>query len=123
MPGSDRDAEAKQAIVQFFSTLSNRLWQRLIGFIGVSNATVCLQSVLVQTRQQYAFLQDVRVDDSGIHVDHLGTRLDTVEKARLQEGLLTYIDAVMALLTDLTGEVLVHKIAPLVQQLKHHLEV
>ena len=122
MAGDNGDADTKLAMMQHFHILGNQLWQRLSRLIGIANGMVFLQTALLHPGQQYPFLQYVLIDESGIHVDALAKALDTVEPAVLRAGLYAYVDAVMIPLTEIVGEVLTHKIAPLVHQFKHHIE-
>lgn len=106
----------KQELVERFDALLVQMCRLLAVLIGADTTAVLLRSALLQARRNYPVLHDLEVDAAGGHVERLLANLDHLDNIELRDSLLAYIDSIIALITDLTGEVLAMKIAPLVQQ-------
>lgn len=114
--------EVKQEIVDIFRELLERLWERLASLIGENSTAAIFRSALLEASRNYPFLQGINVGSAGIRMERLREDLAAQERAVLRAGLLTFTDSVVALLTDLTGNILVRKVAPLVQHFHEELK-
>ena len=112
----------KQEILEIFSELLDRLWERINSLIGETACVAVFRSALLETSRDHALLQDIEIHSSGISLDGLNTTLDGLDRSAVRTGLLAFTDNVMALLIDLTGEILLGKVEPLVQQFKQKLD-
>jgi hypothetical protein len=116
------EGEVKREIVNVFRELLERLWERLASLIGETATAAIFQSARREVARDYPFLNRVDIDESGVRLNHLQQDLSALERTTLRGGLLALSDGVVALLTDLTGDILVRKVQPLVQQFKQQLE-
>lgn len=89
--------------------------------IGADATNAVLWSALLATRRDYPVLNNLEVSDVGSHVAPLPMHLSHVDDTELQHSLMAYIDGIVALVADITGEVLVVKITPLVHQFQQRL--
>lgn len=112
----------KQEILEIFSELLDRLWERINSLIGETACIAVFRSALLEASRDYALLQDIEITSSGICLDGLNKTLDGLDRSTVRAGLLALTDNVMALLIDLTGEILLGKVEPLVQQFKQKLD-
>jgi hypothetical protein len=110
------DDLSKQELVERFGALLQQVCRLLAALIGADTTAVLLRSALLQARRTYPVLHDLEMDAAGGHTELRLANLDNLDNIELHDSLLAYIDAIIALITDLTGEILAQKIAPLVQQ-------
>lgn len=106
----------KQELVERFDALLVQVCRLLEALIGADTTAVLLRSALLHARRTYPVLHNLEVNAAGGRAELLLANLDHLNHIELHDSLLAYIDAIIALITDLTGEVLAMKITPLVQQ-------
>ncbi len=109
-------------MVESFDAVLAQLCRRLAPVLGADTTTALLRSALLEARRNHTVLHDLEVDAAGGQVEQLRANLDHIDNIELRDSLLVYIDSVMTLITDLTGEVLAMKITPLVQQFHQRLK-
>ena len=114
--------EVKQEIVDIFRELLERLWARLASLVGETATMAIFRSALWETTGPYAFLKGTKVSENGLRLDCLQENLAALDRATIRAGLLAFIDSIVALITDLTGDILVRKVQPLVEQFNQQLE-
>lgn len=112
----------KREAVEIFAELLERLWERLNSLIGETATAAIFRSAVVEASRDRVWLEDVTIADGGISLDQLDDSLETIDRAALRAGLLALTDNVMTLLIDLTGEILLRKVEPLVEQFKQKLD-
>lgn len=112
----------KQELLEIFGELLARLWERINSLIGETATIAVFRSALLEASRDHALLQEIEIDSSGISLERLKTTLDALDRSAVRAGLLAFTDNVMALLIDLTGEILLGKVEPLVQQFKQKLD-
>ena len=115
-------ALSQQDVVEGFGRLLTQLGDGLASMIGADATTAVLWSALLAARRDYPVLHDLQVSDSGGQLEPLRATLGHVDAIELQHSLAAYLDSVVALVADIIGEVLVLKIAPLVQEFQQRLE-
>ncbi len=120
--GSPAPGASKQDVIECFGGLLTRFGGRLVSLIGADATAAVLRSALLAARREYPVLYDLEVSEAGGHVAPLWADLENVDHIELQNSLVAYLDGVVALVSDITGEVFVLKIAPLVQQFQQRLE-
>ncbi len=112
----------QQNLLEHFGVLLARLGGLLASMIGADAADAVLRSALLTTRRAHPLLRDLEVSEVGGQVEQLQTQLGHIDDDELQNSLSAYIDDIVALVADITGEVLVVKITPLVHQFQQRLE-
>jgi len=112
----------KQEIVESFDAVLVQLCRLLAPIIGADATTALVRSALLEARRDHRVLRDLEIDAAGGQVEQLRANLGHVDNLDLRDSLLVYIDRVMALITDLTGEVLAMKLTPHVQQFHQRLK-
>ncbi|GAC1462414.1 MAG: hypothetical protein NVS2B14_03210 [Chamaesiphon sp.] len=112
----------KQETLEIFGELLDRLWERLILLIGETATVAVFHSALLEASREHPLLQEIDIENSGIGLNRFKETLDALDRNALRKGLLAFTDSVMALVIDLTGQILSRKMEPLVQQFKQKLE-
>lgn len=112
----------KQETLEIFGELLGRLWERVSTLIGETATVAVFRSALLEASHSYAFLHHIQIEHHGLCLEQLKEPSDTFDRTTLRSGLLEFTDCVMALLIDLTGEILLRKVEPLVQQYKQKLD-
>ncbi len=113
---------SKQEVVERFGVLLARLGGRLVSMIGADATAAVLRSALWVARREYPVLHGLSVSEAGGQVEPLWANLEKVDPVELHNSLVAYLDGVVALMADITGEVFVLKLVPLVQQFQQWLE-
>ena len=113
---------SKQEVVEYFGVLLAQMGRLLESMIGADATAAVLWNTLLAARREYAVLHDLEVSAAGGQVEQLRANLGNVDHIELQNSLVAYLNGVVALVADITGEVLVLKLAPLVQQFQQRLE-
>jgi hypothetical protein len=108
-------------IVDVFRGLVEQLWERLVMFIGDMATAAVFQSARREAMQDHPFLEGVSVDREGVRLDQLRENPGALDRAAVQAGFLAFLDGVVALLTDLTGDILMRKLGPLVEAFRAEL--
>lgn len=108
-------------ILSLFGDFFQKLWERLASMIGETATAAICRSAVVEAAREHAFLSDVEIGDAGIVLDRLREDPESPGRAELEGGLLVFVDAVMGLIIDLTGNILVRKVEPLVEQFRGRL--
>lgn len=116
------DIDVKREIIDVFQELLERLWVRLVYLIGESNTAAIFHSALQEAGRTAPFLHKIGVEEQGIRMNELIEEASRLARSELRLALLAFTDSVVALLTDLTGDILVTKVAPLVQQLRSEID-
>ena len=118
------EAEMEKAsleIIGVFRDLVGQLWGQLVLFIGDMATAAIFQSARREVMQTYAFLKAVNVDREGVCLDQLRGNPTALNPPTARAGFLAFLDEVVALLTDLTGDILVRNFEPLVEQFRAEL--
>lgn len=118
---AEADMDVKREIIDVFRELLERLWARLVHLIGESNTAAIFHSALNEAGSTAPFLQKITVNEQGLRMDGLVAEADDLTRTELRVALLTFTDSIVALLTDLTGDILVTKVAPLMQQFRREI--
>jgi|GEM_PF-3168545 len=79
--------------------------------IGSASATAIFRSVARRQTRHYPFLAALQVMDGAIFVQPIAAEALPADTDELLAGVNAVVDGVIALLTDLTGEVLMTKLA------------
>jgi hypothetical protein len=108
-------------IVDAFRQSVEPLWEGVVSLIGETSAVAMFHSALQEATRRCSLLEGIDVDRTGVRVDRLRVNVRGVPRATLCQGLLAYVQALEGLLRDLTGHVVLRKVEPFVQQLKHQL--
>lgn len=111
----------KQEVLEIFSELLTRLWERLVGLIGETATVAVFRSALLETSRDYPLVKGIRIENTGVYLEDLKKDLESPEHTEVRPGLLSLTDNVMALLIDLTGGILLSKVEPIVEQYKQKL--
>jgi hypothetical protein len=113
----------KNEILEIYQDLFQTIWNRLQPTLGtVAVASIC-RSALAQGSQGHPLLKMIDIDELGIRTGGLREKLDSFEPRALRVDLLAFVDEILRLLTDLTGDILVGKIKPLVQDARQRMGV
>ncbi len=118
----DRDDGSKREVIEHFIVMFARLGGLLASMIGADATAAVLWSALLAARRDYPVLCDLEVSEVGGHVELLRANLSNLDNVELQNSLMAYTHGIVALIADITGEVLVVKLTPLVQQFQQRLE-
>lgn len=108
------DTGVKEEMVNIFRDTAEGLWARLIQYIGLSSTVAIFRSALRESGRSFPFLLRIKITNGGIRLDDLRRDLGGLERQTVRLGLLAFANGLVALLTELTGEILVHKVEPLV---------
>lgn len=112
----------KQETLEIFGELLERLWERVIGLIGETATIAVFRSALNEASRDHPLLKEINIDSSGISLDRLKNTLEALDRTALRTAMLAFTENVMALLIDLTGEILLRKVEPIVEQFKQKLD-
>ncbi|WP_143301452.1 hypothetical protein [Candidatus Entotheonella palauensis] len=116
------DGTNQQEVIAHFSLLLVQLGSLLESMIGVDATAAVLWSALLSARREHPVLHNLEIDTDGGHIVQLQANRINIDPTELQNSLVAYIDGIVTLVADITGEVLVLKIAPLIQQFQQRLE-
>lgn len=119
--GGGSDLQHKQELLQLSQELLGQLWSRLVNWLSESATVMVFRSVLTEVRQQYAALEVIQVEVTGVALKPLDNQIEALDGASLRLGLLKLMEALMTLLADLTGEVLVKRVEPVVEPYRQRL--
>jgi hypothetical protein len=111
----------KQELLQLSQELLGQLWSRLVNWLSESATVMVFRSALTEVRQQYAALEVIQVGVSGVALKPLENQIETLDETGLRLGLLKLMESLMALLADLTGEVLIKRVEPVVEPYRQRL--
>jgi hypothetical protein len=120
--GTSPTEQANRELVEAFRAVTGQLWQELVSLIGESSAVSMWQSALQESRRHFPFLSGIDVEAVGVRVDRLRANVMSLDRSTLRAGLLAFMNSLEAIMVDLTGDVLMRKVGPLVQQLKRQLD-
>jgi hypothetical protein len=115
-------ADAKARLVDAFDVTLGQLQSCLGALIGADATSVLFRSACREAWQHYPWLQSIDVDAAASHVDRLRSHLDGITYVELRESLAACIETILALVADVTGDVLVRKMYPYAQQFRQHVE-
>ena len=87
--------------------------------IGSASATAIFRSVARRQARHFPFLAALQVMDGAIFVQPIAAEALPADMEELLTGMNAVVDGVIVLLTDLTGEVLMSKLAEPVAATKH----
>jgi hypothetical protein len=113
--------EANRELVDGFRQVIELLWGGVVALIGENSAMAMFQSALQDAKRQHPLLSGIDIDRTGVRVDRLRVHVLRVPQPTLRDGLLAFIDALEGLMVDLAGNVVMHKVEPLIQQFKQRL--
>lgn len=106
----------KRELVDMFQDILDRVWFRLASLAGEDGTTAIFRGSLVNVVQDYPFLKEIDVTEDGIRVVRLQSHLSTLDDRTIRDGFVSLLDQVIRLITDLTGDILPTKLAPLITQ-------
>lgn len=115
------DLQHKRELLQISQELLGQLWSRLVNWLSESATVVLFRSALAEVRQQYAVLEVIEVARTGVGLRSLDNQIETLDDIGLRLGLLKLMEALMTLLADLTGEVLLDRVEPVVEPYRQRL--
>lgn len=122
MKMADFSIQSKEEIVRTIEEVLGYFWTQLSGVIGIPTTIFVFQSVLRETVQEFLYFENTRISDSGIQLNLTGEPLEKIERNQLNAGLLAFLDNCLGLLHDLTGNILVSKLEPLVNEFRANIE-
>jgi hypothetical protein len=120
--GTSPTEQGNRELVEAFRAVIDRLWQELVLLIGESSAVSMCQSALQESRRHFPFLGGIDMEAVGVRVDRLRANVMGLDRSTLRAGLLAFMNSLEGIMVDLTGDVLMRKVGPLVQQLKRQLD-
>ena len=103
-------------IVLIFTELLQRLWDRLVALVGEAGTAAMFYSALRDAAGEHPFLKHIEVSEDEIRLEGLRENLASLDRTTLRRAFLAYIDGIVALLIDLTGDILVRKVQPLITE-------
>lgn len=106
------DTDVKQEMVDSFREMAEGLWAHLSKYIGVSSTAAIFQSALHDSGRNFPFLLVVKATNRGLRTQGLRGEVGQLERQTLRLGLLAFTNNLIALLTDLTGDILIQKLEP-----------
>ncbi len=112
----------KREVVDIFQELLEQMWERLALLLGDVATMSIFQSARRESIQDHPFLGKVNVDETGVYLNDLRPELAALDRIEMRAGFLRYMDNIIDILTTLTGDILVYKVQPLVEQLEQNLE-
>lgn len=115
------DLQHKRELLQISQELLGQLWSRLVNWLSESATVIVFRSALAEVRQQYAVLEMIEFAKTGVGLKPLDNQIETLDDTGLRLGLLKLMEALMTLLADLTGEVLIDRVAPVVEPYRRRL--
>ena len=116
------DEAVKEEVVIIFRELLERLWNHLAGLIGETAVVAIFRSAEREVIHRYPFLGEMDVDEGGIRLDRLEALVRDMDRSAVRDGFLMFLNSVITLLTDLTGDILVRKVDLLIGQFRERLE-
>ena len=119
---AEMEEQVRQEIVNIFNEQLEGLWERLYPVIGETATAAVFHSAKREVTRDHPFMSGVEVDETGIHLARLRQDLTVLDQATIRAGILALMDNVIAILTALTGDILVRKVQPLVEQFRQNLE-
>lgn len=118
---AQRFEEGNRQLVDALHRTIEPLWREVTALIGETSAVAMFQSALQDAKRQHPFLSGVDIDRGGVRLDRLRAHATGLPRATLQAALLAFIEGLESLMADLAGNVVAHKVAPLVEPLKQRL--
>ena len=119
MPGDDTLEMASCRDQDIFRESLERLWSLLSSLIGNAATIAIFRSALFWATRDHPLLRGIEITRTGVRMDRLAGDSATTET---REGLLALVYSIVSLVEDLTGDILLSKLRPLVRQLEGRLE-
>lgn len=113
--------EANRELVEAFRQVIEPLWGGVVALIGENSAQALFQSALQEAKRQHPLLGGIDIDRTGVRLDRLRVNVLRVPEATLRGALLAFVHTLEGVMVDLTGNVVMQKVEPLVHQFKQRL--
>lgn len=99
-----------------FHDILDRFWTRLAWLAGEDGTMAIFRGSLTGVVQEYPFLKEIDITEDGIRMQRLQAHLPNLDAPMIRDGFVALLDQVIRLITDLTGDILPKKLAPLIAQ-------
>lgn len=114
--------KVKYKLVHDFRGNLERTWVRLCSIIGAKETASIFSGVLHNVSREHLFLKGINISNEGVRLDQLMENVVGLEQSAVHAGFMAFSQDVVTLLTDLTGDVLVRKVKPLLQEFEYNME-
>lgn len=100
----------KEEVVEIYAGLLDKIWQRSHIILGLVTIRAIMRRAIHLTSQQYPIIGEVSVDDRGLQLDGLRSRVGERNRSTIRQGFEELILTLFALLAELTSEAIVNKL-------------
>ncbi|MCG3260947.1 MAG: hypothetical protein H7644_14425 [Candidatus Heimdallarchaeota archaeon] len=109
------NSNLKIELLIVFQELYSKIWNTLVNIIGETSTIVLFKCSMKSVSDNFAFLDTCSISDAGICLD-LDTNHITVKE--LRNGLISWVDNFVSLITEMTGDIITKKIEPMITEFK-----
>lgn len=100
----------KEEVVEIYAALLDKIWQRSHTILGLVTIRAIMRRAVHLTAQQYPIIGEVSVDDRGLQLDGLRSRVGERNRTTIRQGFEELILTLFSLLAELTSEAIVNKL-------------
>ncbi len=98
--------DTPKRLLQIFEQGFGAVWRRAHATLGGVTLMAILGRVLYNAAERFPLLAPLEMDESGLRIDKLRERLDTLDRAELEAGFRFILVEFLTVLGNLTAEVL-----------------
>ncbi len=100
----------KEEVVDIYAALLDKIWQRALTILGLVTIRAILRRAIHLTAQDYPLIGRLTVNENGLNIADLRSRLGERERQVIRQGFEELILNLFDLLAKLTGEGIVNKL-------------
>lgn len=123
MPAADATSGRAEAgrVADCFTEVLERSWERLAPLLGGVATAAVLRSTRRSVEHDHPLLAAVEADGAGLRLGRLRPACLAAGPAACRAACVAFVDALLALLVDLTGDILAARVAPIVDEARARL--
>jgi len=118
----EMDEELKQKVIETSRAHIVQLWEQLKSLVGEDCTTAIFRGAILDKIHDHPALKYIDIDEKGIRLNRIQDNLASLNLVTLRIDLFAFTNSILMLITDLVGDLVAHKISPVVQHFKKQLE-
>ncbi len=110
MRAEEIEAIRKEEVVDTYTALIDKIWQRALTILGLFTTRVIMQRAIRMTLRQYPLIGELIIGDDGLQTSSLHAHINEENREVIRQGFEELILNLFDLLTELIGETIVNKL-------------
>lgn len=111
-----KNSQDTQELIDLFLKLYSRIWTKIVPILGLISTKTVFKNAIIESSKKFQFLAEINLYDDGLKIP---IDLSSKEYRILLEGFFLLTEQTLELMTDLTGDILVEKIKPFLDEIEH----